>query len=164
MNGYGLTDELIEHVKREEGWSAKPYLCPAGKWTIGYGRQIPKLGPNHPPITLEEGEAMLIDDLKFYRDCALSLSPGLRSAPEHYLAAITDFCYNAGPQNYRISTLRKRVNAENWTAAAQEMRRWVYATDPKTGEKIRLRGLVRRRETVAKWLETPPSAPDDTDG
>ncbi|EPC3541486.1 glycoside hydrolase family protein [Aeromonas caviae] len=38
------------------------------------------------------------------------------------------------------STLRRRVNQRDWTAAGQELRRWVYG-----GGKV-LPGLVTRRE------------------
>ena len=30
-------DLAAELCRRFEGFSAKPYLCPAGVWTIGYG-------------------------------------------------------------------------------------------------------------------------------
>ncbi|PLX69577.1 MAG: lysozyme [Denitrovibrio sp.] len=30
-------EEIIKRIKIFEGYSEKPYLCPAGKWTIGYG-------------------------------------------------------------------------------------------------------------------------------
>ena len=34
-----------------------------------------------------------------------------------------------------------------------EFRRWVYGTDPKTGAKIKLPGLVKRREWEAQMYE-----------
>jgi GH24 family phage-related lysozyme (muramidase) len=43
----------------------------------------------------------------------------------------------------QTSTLRRRVNQRDWTAAARELRRWVYG-----GGKV-LPGLVTRRETEA---------------
>ena len=30
----------IDLIKGYEGWRDKPYLCPAGEWTIGYGRNF----------------------------------------------------------------------------------------------------------------------------
>ncbi|MBM3203980.1 lysozyme, partial [Candidatus Woesearchaeota archaeon] len=40
---------------------AHPYICPAGYWTIGYGRLCK---PDHPPINEEEGEMYLRRDLR----------------------------------------------------------------------------------------------------
>lgn len=142
----GLTDELIEHVKAQEGWRANPYLCPAGYPTVGYGHRVKSL--DAPSLTLEEGEALLRKDLVWFRDEAVRLSPVLAFASERRLAAIVDFCYNLGAGNYEISTLRKKINETKWDEAAVEMQRWVYAGRPK---KV-LSALVKRRAVVAKWL------------
>jgi len=40
---------------------AHPYICPAGYWTIGYGRLCKS---DHPPINEEEGEIYLRQDLR----------------------------------------------------------------------------------------------------
>lgn len=42
-----MLSKVIERVKIFEGYSEKPYLCPSGKWTIGWGynyedRGLPK--------------------------------------------------------------------------------------------------------------------------
>ena len=152
MPEFGITPALVELVRHAEGWRADPYICPAGYPTIGYGHRIPSL--NHPTITKARGVELLAADLKFKRDAALKLSPGLKDEPEPRLAAIVDFCFNLGEGAYAGSTLRKRVDAKLWTEAAKEMRRWVYATDPKTNKKFKMAGLIRRREIAATWLES----------
>lgn len=123
----------------------KPYLCPAGYPTIGYGHRIPSL--DTAPISKAEGEKLLLSDLAFYRDSVVALSPGLLAQPERRCAALVDFAFNLGPNRYRASTLRKRVEAEDWPEAAKEMRRWVYAAG-----KV-FRALVGRRAVTAGWLE-----------
>lgn len=148
---YGITPALLAFLKHEEGWRAAPYLCQAGKPTIGYGHRIPSL--DHPRITPEEGERLLADDLRQYRQRALELSPVLAHEPEARLAAVIDFCYNAGVAAYAASTCRKRVNDKQWPEAAAEMRRWVYITDPTTKRKVKLAALVKRRAITAGWLE-----------
>ena len=70
MSTRGITNELVEHVKSFEGWSARPYLCPSGHPTIGYGRRVESL--QVPSITLEQGEQMLREDLLRFRDAALT--------------------------------------------------------------------------------------------
>jgi lysozyme len=63
-----ISDELIEQIKFEEGLRLKAYLCPAGKLTIGYGRNLDAkndLNGNKIPIeiTKDQAEAILFDDL-----------------------------------------------------------------------------------------------------
>ena len=66
------------------------------------------------------------------------LCPGIKT-PEQ-LAAITDFAFNLGTGRLKTSTLRKRINAEDWDAVPDELRKWTRG-----GGRV-LRGLVARRE------------------
>lgn len=53
-----VTKELIERVKKHEGFRSKPYKCSAGKLTIGYGRNLEDVG-----ISKTEAEFLLKNDL-----------------------------------------------------------------------------------------------------
>lgn len=119
---------------------AVPYVCPAGYWTIGYGILCK---PDHPAITLAEGEAMLQAAVPAYVAHTLRLSPRLTG---DRLVAIVDFVFNLGPTRYASSTLRRRVNEEDWEGAKQEIRRWVFGGGKK------LPGLIVRREAEAALL------------
>lgn len=48
----------LERIKKHEGLRLKPYKCPAGKLTIGYGRNLEDTG-----ITQREAEMLLQNDL-----------------------------------------------------------------------------------------------------
>ena len=124
-------------VKRGTEITAIPYICPAGFWTIGYGHLCTQ---DHPPITQDEAEAYLAQDLVKALYATLRYCPVLATEPENRLAAIVDFTFNLGAGRLQTSTLRRRVNQRDWTAAGQELRRWVYG-----GGKV-LPGLVTRRE------------------
>jgi len=50
--------KLIEQIKYHEGLRLKPYVCTAGKLTIGYGRNLEDRG-----ITKYEAELLLSHDL-----------------------------------------------------------------------------------------------------
>ncbi len=50
--------KLLEQIKYHEGLRLKPYVCPAGKLTIGYGRNIEDCG-----ITKYEAELLLAHDI-----------------------------------------------------------------------------------------------------
>jgi lysozyme len=148
-----VPQQCTDLVKRFEGFAkvvqrkpvvlAVPYVCPAGYWTIGYGSLCQ---PDHPPITLETGEAMLADQLPRYMAHALRLSPVLQTEADRRLAAITSFVFNLGPTRYAGSTLRRVVNARDWPEARTQIRKWVM------GGGERLPGLVLRREAEANLL------------
>jgi lysozyme len=133
-----------------EGLSLKPYICPAGYPTIGYGTvwkpDGTKVTMEHPPIPKETAEAWLLHELRHnYLAGVLNASPSLLARPVA-LGAITDFAYNLGVARYRSSTLRRRVDVQDWGAAKTELLRWVYG-----GGKV-LPGLVRRRQAEAALL------------
>ena len=142
---FGITTELVSFIKQQEGWRSVPYLCAAGFPTVGWGHRIPNL--DTAPISKETGERLLTSDIAVMRDHVVALSPSLLAATERRCAAIVDFAFNCGPHRYKASTLRKRVEAEDWAGAAKEMRRWVYAAG-----KV-FRALVGRRAVTAGWLE-----------
>jgi lysozyme len=51
--------KLIENLKRHEGLRLKPYLCPEGKITIGFGRNLEDMG-----ISEKEAEMLLMSDIQ----------------------------------------------------------------------------------------------------
>lgn len=133
-----------------EGLRLQPYICPAGYPTIGYGTVFKpdgiKVTMDHPPISKETAEAWLVSELRHnYLAGVLKASPGLLAHPKA-LGAMTDFAYNLGVGRYRSSTLRKRVEAQDWEGAKEQLMLWVRG-----GGKV-LPGLVRRREAEAKLL------------
>ena len=133
-----------------EGLRLKPYICPAGYPTIGYGTvwkpDGTKVTREHPPITKETAEAWLLHELRHnYLAGVVKASPGLLASPKA-LGAMTDFAYNLGVARYRSSTLRRRVDVQDWPAAKEELMKWVRG-----GGKV-LPGLVRRRQAEAALL------------
>ena len=145
---------LVTIVKRYEGFAriamrrpiptAVPYLCPAGFWTIGYG----ELCQRDTPMISEPEAALRLEQvlLPVYMAHALRLSPKLAKEPSRRLVAITDFIYNLGPTRYAASTLRRRVDAEDWSRAAGELSKWVW------GGGVKLPGLILRRGVEAVLL------------
>ncbi len=122
---------------------AHPYVCPAGYWTIGYGRLC---DPKHPPITKDVAERYLADDLTTALNATLRFCPVLATEPEERLAVIVDFTFNLGAGRLQASTPRRRVNQRDWAGAATEPRRCVFG-----GGRV-LPGLVARRSSEALLL------------
>lgn len=66
--------------------------------------------------------------------------------PASTLGAAADFSFNLGLGAFRGSTLRRRLQAQDWLAARQELARWVRG-----GGRV-LPGLVARRAAEAALL------------
>ena len=136
--------------RRFEGLYLRPYLCPAGVPTIGYGSTVYEDGAavqlTDPPITRERAEALLLHDLMRTRAPAVRrLCPNVQAPARQ--AALLDFAFNLGNGALAGSTLRKRVNAERWAEVPAELRKWVRARGRV------LRGLVLRREAEAALID-----------
>lgn len=137
-------------IRRYEGFRAKPYLCPAGVPTIGYGfTRYPNgvaVTLRDPPMDREHADRMLVWFIENrYEPAARRLCP---TAAGPVLVAVVDFLYNLGESNFKASTLRRKLLAQDWSGARPQFARWVYA-----GGKM-LRGLVLRRADEAALMPT----------
>ena len=152
-----------------EGYRNKPYLCPANIWTIGFGRVLYQEQIRLPMVRKEgytglirsdyqlKGEdnrvwskEELVDlfkvDINSFERGVLRLSPNLVSHQSKF-DAVVSFAYNAGLGNYQRSTIRMKVNREDWDGAAEAFMSWVKAG----GKEVS--GLVKRRKAeVALFL------------
>ena len=152
-----IPDLAVELVKKWEGLHkvdkatglVHPYVCPAGVWTIGYGSTRLLDGsnvlPSTPPITKEQAEELMKFELEKCVRTALFLSPILQWSQSR-LSAISSFIFNLGWPAYRASTLRRKVNEQEWEEAAEQIQRWVFAGGRK------LPGLIARRKDEAQYL------------
>lgn len=139
----------LELIKRFEGYRSRPYLCPAGIPTIGYGSTYYLNGLRvtlfDDPIDEHTAYVLCVNQVKtMYLPAVLKLCPKLRDPKR--LAAIIDFTFNLGPNALAASTLRRRINEENWSAVRTELMRWVMAAGRT------LAGLVRRRKAEADLI------------
>ncbi len=132
----------INMIKQFEGYSATPYLCPAGVATVGFGSTRYENGMyvrlTDKPITEDRAIAIMKETLKSY-EAAVTRYVTVK-LNQNQFDALVDFAYNLGNKALLNSTLLKRINEGNFLAANNEFRKWVYANG------IKLQGLVRRRE------------------
>jgi lysozyme len=136
--------ELAATLCRQfEGYRAKPYLCPANVATIGYGSTYYADGRK---VTLEDApmdeptaRALLMFELEHtYLPGALRNCPIL-ATDERKCNAIVDFCYNLGTGRLQTSTLKRKINEQDWEGAKEQLKLW-----NKGGGKV-LAGLTKRR-------------------
>ena len=129
-----ISQRGIELIIQFEGFESKPYKCPAGVWTIGYGH-TKGVGPLDCPLTHDEACALLEQDLVTYAD---EVEQFLKvPVTQNQFDALVSFHYNTGALG--TSTLLKKLNSGFVDSAANEFLRWTKAKG-----KV-LAGLVRRR-------------------
>ena len=139
--------KCIALIRVCEGFKNKPYKCPAGIPTIGYGSTRYEDGRavsmSDPSITEQRATDLVLATLsKEYVPAVLRYVT--RPMTQGQFDALVDFAYNCGAQNLRTSTLLKKVNADDFSGAAAEFGKWV------NGGGKKLPGLVKRRELERK--------------
>ena len=139
-----------ELCQRFEGFRSKPYLCPAGIPTIGYGSTYYSDGKKvtlaDNPIDEPTAKALLMSELRH-----TYLMGTLRSCPilatnQSICNAIVDFTYNLGVGRLQTSTLKRKINEQNWEDAKKELMKWTR------GNGRILPGLVKRRQAECNLM------------
>ena len=133
-----ISADGIALIKQFEGFSATPYLCPAGVWTIGYGHVLtPGERATYASIGEDWAERWLAMDVAVAENAVRQMiSVPLR---QHQFDALVSFTYNLGSGVLQCCTLRRVINREEKTAIPRQWMRWVW------GGGHKLPGLVRRR-------------------
>ena len=130
------TQSGIDLIKNFEGFSAKPYLCPAKVLTIGYGHVI-KPWETFKVITKEKAEELLKKDIQWAEKTVQKYVTSKLTQNE--FNALVSFVFNVGSSAFKKSTLLKAVNSHISDIISTQFLRWVYVQ----GEKSQ--GLVNRR-------------------
>ena len=136
----------IELIKKFEGFMSKPYKCPAGIPTIGYGATFypggKKVTMADKAITEVEATELLASMLTKFEQYVDSYC--IDTITQNQFDALVSFCYNLGPNNLKSSTLLKKVNLNpNDETIRAEFMKWT-----KAGGKV-LKGLTLRRTAEA---------------
>ena len=130
----------IQLIKRFEGCKLKPYLCPAGYWTVGYGHVIGngKTKPEKQLYTQGEINELLRTDLARFEQGVLRYCPVPLTQFE--FDSLVSFSFNLGLGVLQRSTLRRKILRQDKQAAARNILKY-----NKAGGRV-LKGLTRRRE------------------
>jgi len=139
---------IIQFIGRFEGFRANMYkVGGVGRWTIGYGHEfddeeIPRYEAG---ITKVQAQELLHQDVQE----AIRKIRRYVTAPltQYQFDALVSYVYNTGSL-YETHLLRN-INRNNFEVAAREMD-IVVQTNPQTGEREVLPGLVRRRAQEQK--------------
>ncbi len=127
---------MVEGVKKFEGFYSRPYICPAGVKTIGYGHTGKEVNRSY--ISEYEATELLQQELEVCRDIVLSSVKV--PLTEAQLAALTSFTFNLGRGSlYKLVSGKGRLNSGNYESIEN-----ILPLYRKADGKI-LRGLVKRR-------------------
>lgn len=142
-----IDEKGLQLIMKYEGFKSKPYLCPAGVPTIGYGttryNDGTKVKLTDKPITKEQALELLKHQVKQYELDVDAMA--VDSINQNQFNALVSFAYNLGSQALKKSTLLKKVNKNpNDASITKEFLKWVFAGGKK------LNGLIRRRNDEAQ--------------
>jgi lysozyme len=143
MKATKLSLKGFELIKRFEGLSLKPYICPAGIPTIGYGNTYypngKKVTLQDEPITQSIADKLLESLLPPYEKAVDSFCRD--DISQSQFDALCSFAYNVGVGNLQKSTLIKKVNVNpSDPTIKEEFLKW-----NKGAGKV-LAGLTKRRQ------------------
>ncbi|WP_375639627.1 MULTISPECIES: lysozyme [unclassified Bartonella] len=132
-----ITQNELDLIKRFEGFSRTVYFCPAGYPTIGYGHVVKNDEDFSAGIDETQAEELLRQDATIAERAVLHLI----NVPltDGQFDALVLFTYNLGGGALQRSTLRRKINREEYAEVPEQFMRWVWAGRRK------LKGLVRRR-------------------
>lgn len=129
---------MIDLIKKYEGLSLKPYRCPAGYPTIGYGLRFYPDGRevkmSDEPISLDKAEAYLRDYI--IRNVVPKIE-NLDPTPSQ-TEALVSLIYNIGWSAFAKSKCYKAIKAKDYGTAFKEWD-WITANGKP------LKGLIKRR-------------------
>ena len=115
--------EMVDRVKYHEGLRLKPYKCPAGKLSIGYGRNLEDCG-----ITEEEAEELLLNDLEKAEEDLKRNFAWVENIDRRKFYALVELVFNMGIT--RFKGFKKMLGAcekGEWSKASDELLDSLYA-------------------------------------
>lgn len=137
------SQNCINLIKHFEGYATKPYRCPAGYWTIGYGHVISRndVERNAAGISPDKINLLLENDLAI---CEKGLEKLIKvTLTQGQFDALIDFSFNLGLGSLQRSGLRSKINRGEFADAVSEFSKWVW------GGGRKLSGLIKRRAAEA---------------
>ncbi len=136
-------------IQEFEGLSLAAYLCPAGRWTIGYGH-TEGVQPGD-RITKAHADSLLAADLVGYGN-AVADALGASEATRHEFDAMVSLAFNVGIAGFKGSTVLRLHRQGDRQGAARAFGMWNKAmVDGRLQEMV---GLTRRRAAETAFYLT----------
>lgn len=134
----------IDLIKHFEGFISKPYLCPAGVSTIGFGSTKyvdgKKVKLNDKAINENEATLLLKNTLTIYENIVnKKVKVQLK---QNQFDALVSHTYNTGGSNTLFNLINNEANDES-------IKKW-FETKYISANGVKLKGLIERRKAESK--------------
>lgn len=139
-------------IKGYEGLRMSAHYAPSEQWTVGYGHT--STARHGMSVTEHEAERLLRQDVGPIEALLAETVRAPLNQNEH--DALVSLIYNIGEDNWRRSSVLRKLNAGDKLAAAQAFEMWSKARV--NGELVALDGLVRRRAAEKSLFLMPTDA------
>lgn len=129
---------MIELIKKYEGLSLRPYKCPAGVWTIGYGNTS---YPDGTPVKSTDNSISINKAEGLLREYVIkNILPKIEdlNLTNDQTEAVVSLVYNIGWSAFSRSKCYKAIKKKDWGVAFVN---WDWISG---GGKV-LNGLIKRR-------------------
>ena len=144
-----LSPQGLKLIAYFEGVRLKPYKCSAGLWTVGIGHLIGDgsyLPDSYKRVfTLEEVYALLAKDVARFERGVERYCPNRLT--QSCFDALVSFSFNLGIGTLQRSSVRQKINRQDYSGAAKSLLRY-----NKAGGVVN-RGLTLRRQAEALALQ-----------
>ncbi|MBP5404107.1 MAG: glycoside hydrolase family protein [Elusimicrobiaceae bacterium] len=137
-----MKEKWIQYIRFYEGLRTKPYICPAGHLTIGYGHNLEN------GISQQAAEFILQEDLQIAQNTVQQKFAWWRELNEVRRFVLVDMAFNMGIN--KLATFKKMLAAAekgDYTTAAREMldSRWAVQVGRRARE---LAEMMKKGEYV----------------
>ncbi|GAB4528336.1 MAG: hypothetical protein Kow00133_17230 [Amphiplicatus sp.] len=139
-------------IKGYEGLRMSAHYAPSEQWTVGYGHTA--TARHGMSVTEGDAERLLREDVKPIETLIAETVRAPLNQNEH--DALVSLIFNIGEDNWRRSTVLRKLNEGDKLAAAQAFEMWTRARV--NGELVTLDGLVRRRAAEKSLFLMPTDA------
>jgi lysozyme len=150
MKRLSVNQRTIDLITHFEGFHDRPYTCPTGHETFGYGSLL-----EHYPLVkfpIDEKTAMAYLRVDLAASIAAVNSLVKVATNDNQFGALVSFTQNMGSGHLAQSTLLKKLNGGDYGCVPEELSHWVYGNVQ--GVETVLPGLVKRRAAEGDlWQE-----------
>jgi lysozyme len=116
-------EKIKERLRVKEGLKLKPYKCPTGHLTIGYGRNLEAKG-----ISIKDAEFMLAEDVSESISNLKRVFPKMEEFSEQRQIALIDMIFNLGMGTFLTFTkMIMAIEMGDWNEAARQVESSLYA-------------------------------------
>jgi lysozyme len=137
-----MSPDGLRRIREDEAFVARVYDDGVGNQTIGYGHALQPGESFSAGIAEPKARDLLADDVS--RIVNPALDRVTVPLTQNQIDALGSFIYNVGPGNFARFVLPS-LNAGDLERVTAQMADFTRGTNQRTGERVALRGLQRRR-------------------